>query len=127
MNRDDFRSGPAKPLMPRKTAEQYPPFSGGVSRCLTGFPGETGDSGYPGLDGEANPAVFSPCQERFLGQCREGVPDLRLGLILGDSPGMRETVCPEGYFHEGPKGPVVRREGRSLRPPIFPGLFPGRH
>jgi len=25
MNRDDFRSGPAKPLMPRKTAEQYPP------------------------------------------------------------------------------------------------------
>jgi len=28
------------------------------------------------------------------------------------------------YFHMGPQGPLMRREGRSLRPPIFLKPFP---
>ena len=37
-----------------------------------------------GLDAEAKLAVLSSCQERFLGQCRDGVPDSRTGVILGE-------------------------------------------
>ena len=47
--------------------------------------GERGDSGHSlGSDDEAKLALFSPDQERFLGQSREGVPDSRSELITGD-------------------------------------------
>src|SRR2546425_3658858 len=46
---------------------------------------ESPDSAHgSGLDAEAKSAVLSPCQERFLGQCWEGLPDSRTGLIMGD-------------------------------------------
>jgi hypothetical protein len=86
-------------LARRKTLEQYPPFSGEVICCLTGIPGESRDSGRgSGLDAEAKSAVLSPCQERFFGQCREGLPDSRSGRIMGDScrdVGPSESVIPD--------------------------------
>src|SRR5438132_12078432 len=35
--------------------------------------------------------------------------------------------APYTYFHMGPQGPLMRREGRSLRPPIFSRTFPVWH
>src|SRR3989441_9595389 len=73
------------PLMRRETLETFPPFSGEVICCLAGIPAESRDSGLGlGLDAEARSAVLSPCQERFHGQCREGVTDSISGLITGD-------------------------------------------
>jgi hypothetical protein len=61
------------------------PLFGEVVCCLAGIPGESRDSGHgSGLDAVAKSAVLSPCQERFLGQCSEGHPDSRTGLIMGD-------------------------------------------
>jgi len=34
------------------------------------------------------------------------------------------SLAPATYFHMGPQGPLIRREGRSLRPPIFLERFP---
>jgi len=49
------------------------------------IPRESGDSGHnPSLDAKAKLAVLSPSHERSLGHCREGVPDSRSGLIIGD-------------------------------------------
>ena len=48
--------------------------------------GGSRDSGHsPSLDAKAKLAVLPPCHERSLGQCREGVPDSRTGLIPGES------------------------------------------
>ncbi len=34
------------------------------------------------------------------------------------------SLAPGTYLHRGPQGPLIRREGRSLRPPIFLERFP---
>src|SRR5205807_9277427 len=48
-----------------------------------------------GLDAEAKLAVLSSCQERFLGQCRDGVPDWRTGVILGEfARTLLRHLCP---------------------------------
>jgi hypothetical protein len=74
-----------QPLLRRKVVEQYPTFSGEVICCLAGIPGESRDSGHGlGLDGRAKLGVSSPDHEQFPGQSREGLPDSRTGLILGD-------------------------------------------
>jgi hypothetical protein len=61
-----------------------PLFSRMIS-CLAMILGASNDSGHgPGLHAWAKLAVFSPGQERFVGQCREGLRDSRSGLIMGD-------------------------------------------
>src|SRR3989442_7067281 len=67
--------------------ETYPAFLTRGFAVWQGFLGETGDSGLgSGLDVKAKLTVLSPWHERSLGQCWEGVPDPRSGLILGDFP-----------------------------------------
>ena len=68
-----------------KSLNNTPPFSGEVICCLAGILAESRGSRHgSGLDAEAKLAVLSSCQERFLGQCRDGVPDSRTGVILGE-------------------------------------------
>jgi len=53
--------------------------------CLAMIIGASNDSGHgPSLHAWAKFAVLSPGQERFVGQCREGLRDSRSGLIMGD-------------------------------------------
>src|SRR5689334_17505614 len=53
--------------------------------CLALIPGESPDSGSDsGLNSEAKHAIFSPEQERSLGNSRNEFPHLISGLIMGD-------------------------------------------
>jgi len=103
--------------MPRKMLEQYPHFFDQRIRCPVLILGESLDSGCnPALDAGAKLAIFPPILERFVGESFARVPDSISGLIMGDF--LPWTVS---------RQPLMRREDRSLRPPIFPGTFPVWH
>ena len=71
--------------MRRKNANEYHTFSDETICCPVAISGLSPDSGHNlGSDGKAKLAFFSPDQERFLGRSREGVPDSRSGLIIGE-------------------------------------------
>ena len=45
---------------------------------------------------------------------------------LKQKVGYSRDTAPKNYLSKNPDQPLMRREGRSLRPPIFPGTFPVR-
>jgi hypothetical protein len=91
--------------------EQCPLFQN-VSR-LALIPSESISSGHkPGLVGEAKFVVCLTIYERFLGGGKKS-PRIRFRLDI------RRFSILESSTHD-----FMRRENRSLRPPIFPGTIP---
>src|SRR5881396_1895711 len=56
-----------------------------------------------------------------------GIRRREKSLGKGHTDADAQIASPDGYFHMDPKGPFLRRKGRSLRPPIFRKPLPVWH